>query len=389
LLKGTDVFVIGGGPAGIAAALAARQRGLSVAVADSAVPPIDKPCGEGLMPDSIVALRELGVNIPQLEAHAFRGIRFVSSGLSAQAVFPNGTGLGVRRTNLHRIMVEHAEAAGVRFLWRTVVTGLQLQKGSGRVETRIDGRTESIDAHWIIGADGGASRVRQWAGLDVHRQKDQRYAFRRHYRVEPWSEFMELHWAPGCQVYVTPVGPREVCVALISRNPSLRLDDALSSFPRVAKRLVGPEHGSVERGAVSVTRRLARVCRGNIALVGDASGGVDAITGEGLCLAFRQAALLADCMAAGDLRPYEKGHRALSHRPLLMARMMLLMENRNSLRARVMRAFVTRPKLFERMLAAHVGAATPLEAATNGLALGWRLLTESYQLPAFWPAAKS
>ncbi len=343
LSKGTDVFVIGGGPAGIAAALAARQRGMSVIVADSAVPPIDKPCGEGLMPDSIVALQQLGVNIPPLEAQAFRGIRFVSSGLSTQAVFPHGKGLGVRRMNLHRIMVEHAEAAGVCFLWRTVVTGLQLSKdGAGsRVEARIDGRTEQIGSEWIIGA-----------------------------------EFMELHWAPGCQIYVTPVSPREVCVALISRNPSLRLEEALSAFPQVAKRLVGSEHGSVERGAVSVTRRLARVCRGKVALVGDASGGVDAITGEGLCLAFRQSALLADCMTSGDLALYEKGHRALSHRPLLMARMMLLMENRDRLRARVMRAFVTRPKLFERMLAAHVGAASPLESAANGLALGWRLLTE-------------
>jgi len=377
LSKGTDVFVIGGGPAGIAAALAARQRGMSAIVADSAVPPIDKPCGEGLMPDSIVALRQLGVNIPAPEAQPFRGIRFVSSGLSTQAVFPHGMGLGVRRTNLHRIMVEHAEAAGVRFLWRTVATGLQSSKhgAAGRIEVRIDGRTDEIDSEWIVGADGGASRVRQWAGLDVHRQKDQRFAFRRHSRVEPWSDFMELHWAPGCQVYVTPVGPREVCVALISRNPSLRLEEALPAFPQVAKRLVGSEHGSVERGAVSVTRRLARVRRGKIALIGDASGGVDAITGEGLCLAFRQSVLLADCMASGDLALYEKGHRALSHRPLFMARMMLLMENRNKLRARVMRAFVTRPKLFERMLAAHVGASTPMEAAANGLVLGWKLLT--------------
>lgn len=373
--KGTDVFVIGGGPAGIAAALAARQRGMSVTVADSAEPPIDKPCGEGLMPDSIVALQRLGVHIPSTEAQAFRGIRFVSSGLSTQAAFPQGTGLGVRRTNLHRIMVEHAEAAGVRFLWRTVVTGLELQKDRGRVEARIDGRAEQIDSEWIVGADGGSSRVRRWAGLDVHRQKDQRYAFRRHSRVEPWSDFMELHWAPGCQIYVTPVGPREVCVALISRNPSLRLEEALTAFPRVAKRLVGAEHGSVERGAVSVTRRLARVCRGKVALIGDASGGVDAITGEGLCLAFRQSALLAECMAAGELALYEHGHRALSQRPLLMARMMLMMENRNKLRARVMRAFVARPKLFERMLATHVGATSPIEAAVEGLALGWRLLT--------------
>ncbi|MGB8062426.1 MAG: FAD-binding protein, partial [Candidatus Sulfotelmatobacter sp.] len=51
MLTSTDVFVIGGGPAGLAAAIAARKCGLRVIVADAAQPPIDKACGEGLMPD--------------------------------------------------------------------------------------------------------------------------------------------------------------------------------------------------------------------------------------------------------------------------------------------------------------------------------------------------
>jgi menaquinone-9 beta-reductase len=366
LSRGSDVFVIGGGPAGLATALAARQRGLSVTVADSLAPPIDKPCGEGLMPDGIVALQRLGVSIPAVEGQRFRGIRFVSGELAVEATFPYGGALGVRRTNLHRIMVEHAEAAGVQFLWRAVVTGIQ-------GETVLLNDT-AMTARWIVGADGGGSRVRRWGGLDQHRRKEQRYAFRRHYRVAPWSDFMELHWGPHCQLYVTPVSPPEVCVALISEDPGLRLDQALEAFPRVAERLSNAEHGSVERGAVSVTRKLARVCAGNVALVGDASGGVDAITGEGLCLAFHQADLLADCLVSSNLSAYQTGHRALGRRPALMSRLMLLLEH-PGLRARVMRAFVTKPELFMHMLATHVGASSPLEAAANGLALGWGLLT--------------
>ena len=365
--KSTDVFVIGGGPAGLAAALAARQHGFSVTVADSKAPPIDKPCGEGLMPDGIAALQQLGVSIPAVESHRFRGIRFVSSGLSVEAPFPYGSALGVRRTNLHRIMVEHAEAAGVQFIWRAVVTGLR--------DSAVVMNHQAVRARWIVGADGGGSRVRRWAGLDSHLRKQQRYAFRRHYRVAPWSDFMELHWGPNCQMYVTPVGAAEVCVALISRDPALRLDQALPAFPQVAERLDGAEHGSVELGAVSVTRTLGRVCAGNVALLGDASGGVDAITGEGLCLAFHQADLLADCLMSGDLQRYQRGHRALARRPALMARLMLLLEHRERLRARVMRAFAKRPVLFARMLAMHVGVASPLAAAAHGVALGWRVLT--------------
>lgn len=263
-------------------------------------------------------------------------------------------------------MVEHAEAAGVRFLWRAVVTGIQ---GDA---VRVN--NTSVRARWIIGADGGSSRVRRWSGLDAHRRMEQRYAFRRHYRVAPWAEFMELHWGPHCQLYVTPVGPAEVCVALISRDPTLRLDLALSAFPRVARRLAGAEHGSVERGAVSVTRKLARVYAGNVALVGDASGGVDAITGEGLCLAFKQADLLADCLVSANLARYQQGHRALARRPALMARLMLLLENRQ-LRARVMQAFVAKPDRFIHMLASHVGASSPLEAVAIGFSLGWGVLT--------------
>jgi flavin-dependent dehydrogenase len=232
-----------------------------------------------------------------------------------------------------------------------------------------------IPAYWTIGADGGSSRVRRWSGLDVHRQKEQRFAFRRHYRVAPWAEFMELHWGTSCQLYVTPIGSEEVCVALMSRDPGLRLDEALREFPEVADRLRGAEHGSVERGAVSVTRRLARVCSGRVALIGDASGGVDAITGEGLCLAFIQADLLADCLASGSLAPYQAGHFALARRPAVMARLMLLLDHRERLRRRVMHAFMAEPKLFARMLATHVGTVSPVDFAANGLALGWKLLT--------------
>ncbi len=362
-----QVFVIGGGPAGLAAALAARQRGFDVAVADSCAPPIDKPCGEGLMPDGIGALQHLGVTIPEGEAHPFRGIRFVSGRLSAEAFFPHGFALGVRRTNLHRIMVEQAERAGVRLWWGAVVTGLHPEG--------VLVRGELVRARWIVGADGSSSLVRRWAGLGSHLHRKERYAFRRHYQVAPWSDFMELHWGTRCQLYVTPVAPEQVCVALISRDPALRLDEGLREFPEVSERLRGAAQGSVERGAMSVTRKLARVCTGRVALMGDASGGVDAITGEGLCLAFRQADLLADCLRSDELGRYQAGHRSLARRPALMSKLMLLLEHREGLRQRVMRAFLSEPKLFARMLATHVGAVPPLQVASNGLALGLRLLT--------------
>lgn len=363
-----DLCVVGGGPAGIATALAARQHGMDVVVADSMAPPIDKPCGEGLMPDSLAALQKLGVTLPATEGFRFRGIRFASGEVSVEANFPFGLALGVRRTYLHQAMADQAESAGVRFLWRSVVTGLE--------PDGIRAQSGKMAARWIVGADGGSSRLRRWAGLDRHLTQKTRFAFRRHYRVAPWSDFMELHWGPGCQLYVTPISPDEVCVVLISRDRYLHLDAALQHFPLVARKLAAAQPGSTERGAVSTTRKLARVSAGNVALVGDASGGVDAITGEGMCLAFRQASVLAQCLAAGDLAPYQPQHRALARRPTAMASLMLVLE-RPWLRGRVMQAFARRPHLFAGMLATHVGATSVLDVAANGLNLGWELLRTS------------
>ncbi len=113
----TEVLVVGGGPAGLAAALAARQAGLDVLVADSAHPPIDKACGEGIMPDGLAALEQLGVRVDVTKAAPFSGIRFINGTQQAEARFRQGVGLGIRRTTLHQQLVNAATLAGVRLLW--------------------------------------------------------------------------------------------------------------------------------------------------------------------------------------------------------------------------------------------------------------------------------
>jgi flavin-dependent dehydrogenase len=368
MLHSTDVFVIGGGPAGLAAAIAARQQGFRVVVADSAQGPIDKPCGEGLMPHGLSALERLGISLPEEDSYAFRGIRFLNAGLSVDASFPRGAAaIGVRRTVLHRLMMDRAASAGVDFLWQTPVTGIS---GDG-----VCLGSRKLRARWIVGADGSGSRVRSWAGLDSFRRRHRRYAFRQHFRVSPWTNRMELYWGRDGEIYVTPVSKDEVCVASISRDPKLRLIDALQWFPELHARLDGAEASSSERGAMTATSKLNRVSRGNVALIGDASGTVDAITGEGLCLAFSQALVLADCLRTGDLGRYEHEHRSLAKRPQLTAQIMLTLDGRPRLQRRTLQVFQKRPDIFRRLLELHVGVLSPLHLALDGLTLGWGLLT--------------
>jgi menaquinone-9 beta-reductase len=365
--SGTDVFVIGGGPAGLAAAIAARQQGLDVIVADGNKPPIDKACGEGLMPDSVEALRRLGVELETGDGISFSGIRFVDERTTALASFSGRRGVGLRRTVLHGKMLERADACGVKFLWETPVTGLQ----SGGVKLAAG---SVVPARWIVGADGSQSQVRHWAGLDFSAGQSGRYACRGHLAVAPWSDCVEINWADSSQAYVTPVSDHEVCVVVVSRQPDCRLPTALGEFPELARRLANAELSGKVRGAITRTRGLSHVYRGNVALIGDASGGVDAITGEGLSLSFHQAEALAEAMAMNDLRRYQQAHRRFARRPAFMAHVLLLLDGRTHLRHRVLKVFAKYPELFERLVSIHVGETTPAHFAVTGAQLGWRLL---------------
>ncbi len=364
----TDVFVAGGGPAGLAAAIAARQAGFTVTLADAAHPPIDKTCGEGIMPDGLAALRTLGVTLTHEQGYPFAGIRFADETGAVSAKFPQGFGLGIRRTRLHQALVDHAKDSGVNLHWGTRVTGIH---DDGVL---VNGR--KIRCQWLIGADGYRSRIRYWTGLEKSGREKQRFGFRRHYRIAPWSEFVEVYWTGVGQIYVTPVAKDEVCVALISRKPGVRLDRALAMCPSLGSRLQGAKQITREQGAITATFRLRAVVSGTRALLGEASGSVDAITGDGLSMAFQQAHALAQAMRFSDLRKYQQKHRRIARLPRVMAETMLLMDRSPWFRRRALSALSSEPSLFARMLAMHTGALSPFEFGVQGtLELGWHLMT--------------
>src|SRR5271156_3859544 len=181
----SDVLVVGGGPAGLAAAIALRKYGTDVLLIDALEPPIDKACGEGIMPDSRRDLTRLGVELDSRHGAAFRGIRFCDDHSTVSADFPSEQGIGLRRVALHRALVDHAREAGVRMLWGTRIT---LNPGQ---PATVAGAP--VNYRYLIGADGHSSRVRPWAGLERGTLLTRRFGFRTHYRIAPWSPYIEIH----------------------------------------------------------------------------------------------------------------------------------------------------------------------------------------------------
>ena len=263
-------------------------------------------------------------------------------------------------------MIDRAAQAGVHFIWGSRVTGLYGEA------VALDGHL--VRSRWIVGADGQNSRIRRWAGLDDYRSASRRFGFRRHYRVAPWTDCMEIHWGADCQIYVTPVASQEVCVVLLSCDPHSRLDHVLRNF--LSNHLDEGVPSTVEKGAVSSSCSLKKVAQGPVALIGDASGSVDAITGEGLCLSFKQAVALADALESGDLRGYQDEHKRLWRRPAFMADLMLSLDRFPRLRHRSLCALAVKPEIFAALLAAHVeGFSSAGFFFREAVPFGWRALT--------------
>jgi menaquinone-9 beta-reductase len=294
-----DLLIVGGGPVGLATACYAAEAGLTAAVAEPRTGPVDKACGEGLMPPAVAALLALGVDP---DGRPLRGIRYRDPGHSVDAEFRSGLGRGVRRTVLHAALAARAEAAGVEVVAERVTEFCQ---SAGCV------RASGLTARFLVAADGLHSPVRRVCGLDpVPVPAGQaRYGLRRHFQTAPWTDFVEVHWSSASEAYVTPVGDGLVGVAVLG-PPGGAFDERLAAFPELRDRLAGAEAGPV-RGAgplrQAVRRRVAP--GGRVLLVGDASGYVDALTGEGIRVGLAQARAAIACLVAADPLRYEREWR--------------------------------------------------------------------------------
>lgn len=351
-----DVLVVGAGPAGLATAIAVRLKGLSVTVADSRRPPIEKACGEGLLPEGVVALSSLGVHLDSNVAFPIAGIRFFDEFSSATGKLPHGAvSFGLRRTALHSLLLQRAHEVGVSFRWGTRVS--DCTNNAARLDN------VPVDFRWLVGADGQKSNVRKWAALGPRSVRSARFGFRRHFAVAPWSGFVEIYWGHQCEIYVTPTGPREVCIALLASDPQMRIADALPQFPQLASRLNDAQPLTAELGGVTTLERFGKVARGNTALVGDASFSVDGITGQGLSLAFQEALHLGQALANENLAAYEIAHRKLVNAPARMARLLLLLARHDWLRRATLRILAKNPGLFTSLLSSRSRKATSRHAA--------------------------
>ena len=288
-----DIAVVGGGPVGLVAAIEARLAGLSVVVIEPRLGVIDKACGEGLMPGALPALARLGVDPAGMP---IMGITYNQGRRSVSHRFAASPGRGVRRTTLHAALSARADALGVV---RMAAKVEHLEQTADSVQVA------GTSARYLLACDGLHSTVARLVGLALPAPKRaRRYGIRQHYAMAPWGDTVEIHYGRRAEIYVTPIAADEVGIAMLGSQHT-DFDAAIADIPELASRLAGASTTSSRRGAGPFRQRTRARTTGRVLLVGDASGYVDAITGEGLRLGFAEASAAVACVVAGDPRRYD------------------------------------------------------------------------------------
>jgi flavin-dependent dehydrogenase len=329
-----DLIVVGGGPAGLATAIEAARHGMAVAVIERRDGVIDKACGEGLMPPAVRELREMGVEIAG--GRPFAGIRYVADGAAAEARFRGSHGVGLRRTALHEALAARAADLGVV---RVAAEVAEVRQTAEYVEAG------GLRGRWLAAADGLHSRIRRSLRLAAPPRHPPRHGIRRHFRAEPWSDLVEVHWDEEAEAYVTPVGEELVGVAVLFTGRG-SFDVWLARFPSIAARL-GPA-ASAPQGAGPFEQRVTRRVVGRVALVGDAAGFLDPLTGEGVGLGIAAGQVLVRCLVGAEgIEAYERQWQGLTRRYRFITAALLRLRRAPALRRRLVPVLQRCPSLFD------------------------------------------
>lgn len=395
-------------------ALRLARAGRTVALVDGASFPRGKVCGEGVLPPGVAALDELGVLAGiEPQGQRFQGVRYhLPDGSRASGCFPGGaSGLGIARGVLDAALVDAGRAeANVDLQLGAWVQGFT-SDASG-VEVRLGDAL--LRAPVIVGADGGRSAVRRVAGLEARAPKRERFGVGVHVdhplrgsrseasagTLEPRVRsgaasagdpdggglpHVEVVLGPGCELYLTPLTATRTGVAVLLERAGLEriqgdLDGGVRSLLRASG---GPAVALADAPFCSKARALGPLALGaraahaeRVALVGDAAGALDPISGEGIALGLVTARELAEelegCFAANDfsarrLAGWTRRRSRALRAPRVLTATLLHLSRRPKRARRAVRALARTPAAFDRLLGLAAGAPPSARTVRDGL----------------------
>jgi menaquinone-9 beta-reductase len=370
--------IAGGGPAGLAAGIVLAEVGLRIIICEPKAYPIVKACGEGVMPSGVSELCKLGIDrylSPDKYAR-LKGVRYhAHDGVEATGIFAEGPGWGIARTQLSMAIRRRVSdfsnisiIPGEFTAYRKDADGLIIETNTPRrFRTRL-----------LIGADGLHSIVRREANLDGPSSKLRRWGIRRHFKVAPLSDFVEVYWSDGIEAYITPCGTNMVDVVFLCHNDMLQkstgaepiFNQLLTSFSSMDSKLQGVRRCDPIRSAGPFHQRAQSLVADGVILLGDAAGYLDAITGEGISLALTQASLIKKTVvlilnnlqgvpSVHDLQPYARAHVKSVRLYYLLTHLALFFSRHPKMTGKSIQTLRAHPDVFQSLLTLNMGRLTP------------------------------
>lgn len=389
-----DVLVVGAGPAGSAAAASLAARGWRVILADRAVFPRSKPCGDYCNPGAVETLRSLGL-LPALErsgAGSIDGMTVVGQdGSTMRGRFPSGRGVLLRRETLDMLLLRRAEQKGAHLVERFRVDEIGVAD-SVEVRDTLSGR--ALRARLLIAADGMRSAVARRLGL-LRGLPDGRFTAGAYFSGVSGPPEGELHLGDGLYGGVARFGDgtANVCLALPrtlyrGRSAAEAFALGLRGLPVLGETVSGWRPLSPFRvtGPIGFARRA--VSAAGVLLAGDAAGQVEPLTGQGIAAALRSGldaaeeahrALETGDLSAISLHRYDRRRAAAFGPAVRMMKVVTALALRPGLTPLLLRRLSTRPGLFRCLLGAAGNVLDPDVVLSPGYAVRLLLGFDAHQ----------
>ena len=328
-----DAVVVGGGMVGAATALALARAGLAVTLIEAREPAPWHADDEidlrvvALAPSSAALLHELGVwsTVRAARAQPYRHMHVWDAASAAVLDFDaaaegrDALGWIVENRLLQHTLWQALEAAGVQRRCPVGVSGFE--QADGHVRLALD-NGEGLDARLLVAADGGASPLREQAGIATHGRDYAQRAVVAH--VETAQAHANTAWqrfAPGGVIAFLPLcdGRSSVVWSLPEAEARrvLALDEAaFADAVGVAGDFrLGRVTGVSRRAAFPLKLQLAKAYQAErMVLVGDAAHVVHPLAGQGVNLGLRDVAELRDTLRAASLAGRDIGSATVLRR---------------------------------------------------------------------------